>query len=191
MSFIGLFTRDANCREISTPKKWSMVTQDQWILNRVQGYRLELLGEPVHSCCLRGVITNSSQEWSLIYEEFLKMLQQGAIIEVTLTEANPGFYSSLSWCPREMVPQRPMVNFKCLNKYIVPYHFNMEGIHTLRDLLRRNDWMTKVDLKDACFMIPIYTSQDKCSASVSESIITSSLACLSACPVLSGSLPRP
>ena len=34
----------------------------------------------------------------------------------------------------------------------------MEGIHTLKDLLRRNKWMTKVDLKDALFMIPIQTS---------------------------------
>ena len=26
---------------------WSKVTQDQWVLNTVQGYRLELLREPV------------------------------------------------------------------------------------------------------------------------------------------------
>ena len=31
----------------------------------------------------------------------------------------------------------------------------MEGIHTLKDLLKKNDWMTKVDLKDAYFMIQI------------------------------------
>ena len=32
----------------------------------------------------------------------------------------------------------------------------MEGIHILRDLLRAGDWMTKVDLKDAYFMVPIH-----------------------------------
>ena len=31
----------------------------------------------------------------------------------------------------------------------------MEGIHVLRDLLRAGDWMAKVDLKDAHFMLPI------------------------------------
>uniref|UniRef100_A0A1X7SH48 Reverse transcriptase domain-containing protein n=1 Tax=Amphimedon queenslandica TaxID=400682 RepID=A0A1X7SH48_AMPQE len=31
----------------------------------------------------------------------------------------------------------------------------MEGLHTLKDLLKKGDWMTKVDLKDAYFMIPI------------------------------------
>ena len=34
-------------------------------------------------------------------------------------------------------------------------HFKMEGIHMLKDLLRARDWMAKIDLKDASFMIPI------------------------------------
>ena len=33
-----------------------------------------------------------------------------------------------------------------------------EGIHTLKDLLKIGDWMTKVDLKDAYFMIPAHNS---------------------------------
>ena len=32
----------------------------------------------------------------------------------------------------------------------------MEGIHILRDLLRAGDWITKVDLKNAYFMVPIH-----------------------------------
>ena len=31
----------------------------------------------------------------------------------------------------------------------------MEGIHLLKDILRPGDWMTKVDLKDAYFSIPV------------------------------------
>ena len=34
----------------------------------------------------------------------------------------------------------------------------MEGIHMLRDLLKRDDQRTKVDLKDAYFMIPILST---------------------------------
>lgn len=32
----------------------------------------------------------------------------------------------------------------------------MEGINTLRELLRKDDWLTKIDLKDAYFMIPMH-----------------------------------
>ena len=53
---------------------------------------------------------------------------------------------------------RPVVNLKGLNEYIVPHHFKMEGIYTLKDLLKIGDWMTKVDRKDAYFMIPVHDS---------------------------------
>ena len=42
--------------------------------------------------------------------------------------------------------------------HVAPHHFKMEGLHTLKDLLKTGDWMTKVDLRDAYFMIPIHSS---------------------------------
>ena len=33
----------------------------------------------------------------------------------------------------------------------------MEGIHTLKEILKPKDWLAKVDLKDAFLMIPIST----------------------------------
>ena len=59
-------------------KNWSMVTQDQWVLNTIQGYRLELLREPVQTIRPRGVKVSTSEQ-SLIDEEIQKMLQKGAI----------------------------------------------------------------------------------------------------------------
>ena len=79
------------------------------------------------------------------------MLQKGAITEIPQVEAKQGFYSSLFLVPKKDGGMRPVINLKRLNEYVVPHHFKMEGIHILRDLLKRNDWMTKVDLKDAYF----------------------------------------
>ena len=48
------------------------------------------------------------------------------------------------------------MNLKKLNEWVIPQHFKMEGMGTLRELLRMDDWMVKVDLKDAYFTIPIH-----------------------------------
>ena len=45
-----------------------------------------------------------------------------------------------------------VINLKSLNEHVVPQHFKMEAIHMLKDLLR-DDWMTKINLKDTYFMI--------------------------------------
>ena len=37
----------------------------------------------------------------------------------------------------------------------------MEGIHTLKDLLRKGDWLAKIDLKGTFFSIPIHLSHKK------------------------------
>ena len=50
-----------------------------------------------------------------------------------------------------------MINLKALNRLVNTEHFKMEGIHTVKDLLKPGDWLAKVDLKDAYFAIPIYT----------------------------------
>jgi len=40
-------------------------------------------------------------------------------------------------------------------QFVESEHFKMEGLHTVKALLREISWMAKVDLKDAFFMIPI------------------------------------
>ena len=37
----------------------------------------------------------------------------------------------------------------------------MEGLHLLKDLLKENDYMCKIDLKDVYFCVPLHTSQRK------------------------------
>ena len=136
---------------------WEKVTQDQWVLDVVTGYRIEFLSPPTQMSSPR-VGVCSSEEQRLINEEISKMLSKGAITELPLEEAHYGFYSSLFLVPKKDGGVRPVINLKSLNEYVVPQHFKMEGIHTLKDLVRRGDWMTKIDLKDAYFMIPIHST---------------------------------
>ena len=50
---------------------------------------------------------------------------------------------------------------KDLNVFLQYDHFKMEGIHLLRDMLQPNDWLGKIDLKDAYFVIPIWRDHRK------------------------------
>ena len=40
---------------------------------------------------------------------------------------------------------RPVINLKALNSFIPYSHFKMEGLHLLKNLLSKNDFMCKVD----------------------------------------------
>ena len=56
---------------------------------------------------------------------------------------------------------RPVVNLKELNSHIPYMHFKLEGLHMVRDLLKKGDLMVKLDLKDAYFSVPLSTQDRK------------------------------
>ena len=67
-----------------------------------------------------------------------------------------GFISNVFLAPKKDGGQRSVINLKKLNEHVHTEHFKMEGTHLLKDLLRKRDWMAKVDLKDAYVMVPIH-----------------------------------
>ena len=49
----------------------------------------------------------------------------------------------------------PVFNMKALNQFIQYKHFKMENLAMLKTVLQKQDYMIKVDLKDAYFCIPV------------------------------------
>ena len=89
----------------------------------------------------------SSEQHQLIEEEVRALLQKGAVSEIQRGN-QAGFYSNLFLVPKKDGGQRPVINLnlKPLNQ---AEHFKMEGIHTLRDIVKPGDWLGKADqLKD-------------------------------------------
>ena len=64
----------------------------------------------------------------------------------------------LRWPPKKgTAKMRGCIDLRRPNERIVYEHFKMEGLHTIQQLLRRNDCITKVDLSD--FYMHFLTSQ--------------------------------
>jgi hypothetical protein len=167
---------------------WQTITQDEWVLSVVKGYRIKFLQKPYQQRKPLQ-LTFIEKEEECMQAEIQSMLDKLAISREE--DNSESFYSQMFLVPKKDGRQRPVINLKRLNQSVKTEHFKMEGIHMLIDLLRAGDWMAKIDLKDAYFIIPI-AQEDRDFLNFSgRTRRTSSTAYRFGCPRLSGSLPRP
>ena len=93
--------------------------------------------------------------------EIKLLLAKGAIIPITQPSAEQGFISTGFLVPKKDGGARPVINLRALNRFISSQHFKMEGVNLLKDLIQSGDWVTRVDLKDAYFTVPIHPTHQK------------------------------
>ena len=73
-------------------------------------------------------------------------------------EVNPSpnqFLSNIFLRPKKDGTFRPVINLKELNSFIPYEKFKMETLKDVKNILKENDFMVKIDLKDAYFSVPI------------------------------------
>ena len=130
---------------------WEHVMQDQWVLQAMSGYPLELTQAP-HQMRQAQAIKCSAEER---IKEVSDLLTKGAIVESQ--ESTGGYVSPNLPCGEERGGgQRPVINLKGFNSFIRVEHFKMEGLHLRPDLIQSQDWMVKLDLKGAYLPVPIH-----------------------------------
>ena len=139
-------------------RNWKAITNDPWVIECVQGYTIDLKGQP-YQYQPPGELSFLPEETNCLSAEVTKMIDKHAITPVPKEQAAKGFQSQLFAVPKKDGGTRPIINLKRLNSFVQEVHFKMEGIHMLKDTLKPGDWMTKVDLKDAYFMVPIALNQ--------------------------------
>ena len=54
-----------------------------------------------------------------------------------------------------------MINLSTLNSFVRYHHFKMEDLKVVADVLRPQDFMCKIDLKDPYFAVPIHPEHQK------------------------------
>ena len=134
-------------------QNWQKLSHDPFILNIVEGWKIPFSSKPTQSSPPRQFSHNLEQR-NLISEEVTSMLRKGAIVR---TQPMQGQVLSNIFLreKKEEGKYRPIINLKGVNKHIPYEKFKMESLKNLKSLLREDDYMVKIDLKDAYFCIPL------------------------------------
>ena len=118
----------------------------------VSGLKLQFIGASIlKRSCFQPRLTE--EEKKILGTEIQEMIKTGAITHVSAQGTQ--FMGHMFLCPKKDGSHRPIFDFKPLNQHIKYQHLKMEGLPMVKTLLQMNDWMIKLDLKDAYFGIPI------------------------------------
>ncbi len=137
---------------------WSLISVDNWVRQSVKGVALDFESIPSQNFPPSAVAMSVEMQ-NVCDKEVADLLEKHAIVEVL--DGSWGFLSSLFVIPKKSGGFRPIVNLKPLNKFIQYEHFKMEGLETVKSLVRKGDWLVKLDLKDAYLTVPVLPAHQK------------------------------
>jgi hypothetical protein len=137
---------------------WKFYTKDDWILETINGYKIELESIPSQDF-IPSEISFSPKEREVVDNEILELSKKGAIVH-SYWEENQ-FLSNIFVVPKPNGKYRPIINLKRLNKFVKYEHFKQEHFKVVLDLIQQNDFFTSVDLCDAYFSVPIHIDYQK------------------------------
>lgn len=131
---------------------WKDTTNHPWPLSVVsEGYRIQWTKTPIPwTSTPMKMSTEEQTAVDLAVNNFLR----SEIIERSPTQ-NEGFLSNF-FTIQEPNKRRPILDCKRINTFVQCSHFKMEGVPALRDIIRKDVYLCKIDLKDAYVVVPIH-----------------------------------
>jgi hypothetical protein len=135
---------------------WPEVCQDPWVLSAVrEGYKIALKSPPPLSQnpIAFPSYAPGSDRLGVLHQAVRDMVAKGAI---ELAPATPGFYSRMFVVAKATGGWRPIIDLSTLNQSVFCPSFQMETPRTILLALKRGQWLTSLDLKDAYFHVPIH-----------------------------------
>ena len=88
----------------------------------------------------------------------VQKLRLSRAIEEVMDPTSPGYYSRLFLVPKPDGSFRPIIDLKKLNQFIVVPSFKMENLFSIIAALQPQEWITKIDLKDAYHHILVHVN---------------------------------
>ena len=132
---------------------WGVLTQDKAVLQMVAGMKVDWLTRP--SCSYQCNQPRFNADETLALDKEVTSLLAKGVIE-SATETQPQFVGHLFLRPKKDGGMRPIYNMKPLNQHVLYQHFKMDNLSMVKTVIQTNDYMIKVDLKDAYQCVPIH-----------------------------------
>ena len=139
--------------------EWEKVTSDNWILQTICGYKLEITFSPWQPFKPNPIQFNQMEQ-KQIDDEISKFLDK-KIIEKVETIDKHEYYSNIFMRPKKDGTVRVILNLKRFNDCVEKIHFKMETLKSAIANIQPGDFFGSIDVKDAYFSIPIAESDRK------------------------------
>ena len=133
--------------------KWKTLTKDKFILDIIKyGYKIEFTSHPCEDCN-RAPIHFNKHEVNIISDLMDKFVKKGVITE---TVHEPGeIMSHIFIRPKPDGSFRLILNLSRLNEHVQKTSFKMETLKFALQLIRKDCFFSKIDLKDAFYSVPV------------------------------------
>lgn len=132
-------------------EQWRKYTSDQYILNAVSGYRIELTQHVVQSR-VPAPYKLKPDEQLAVGAEILRLIEK-RVIEPAPERG--GFFSNVFTRPKKDGGHRMILDLSDLNEFVKYAHFKMETFDMVTTLLTKGCYMLSIDLQDAYYSVPI------------------------------------
>lgn len=138
--------------------QWMKITQDQNVLNSVQGIKLNTNLDICQAFIPKPIKFNAS-EMAIMEQEMLQLQAKGIVVQVTPHFSQ--YISNVFMRPKKDGSFRIILNLRSLNQTMEKRHFKMNTLKTAINLMTQNCWFASVDLKDAYFSVAIHKDHKK------------------------------
>lgn len=103
----------------------ALYTSDEWILETIDGYKIEFYQTPFQTH-IPSEIPFSKEQADFVSEEVYKLVQKVAIEPVQ--RSNDQFMSTIFLVPKSDGSNRPVINLRFLNEFVQYHHFKQENL---------------------------------------------------------------
>ena len=117
-----------------------------------------LIAFDVHPSLLRYPLHLPSNDKTADLLHNVQKLQVSQAIEEVMDITSPGYYSRLFLVPKPDGSFRPIIDLKKLNQFLIVPSFKMETVFSIIAALQPQEWITKIDLKDAYHHILVHVN---------------------------------